>query len=273
MLRLLLIPPLVALAAWAIVVLPRRPKTDRPWIEEHREQAWGTVEDDALAIHRLRDFAWGASGPDRLAWRDETYDLRRLERVWLVLVPFAGQWRGAAHLFVSFGFADGRHLAVSVEARRTRGQEYGVFAGMLRNYELVYVIGTEGDLIGRRAMVDGDPIYLYPVQTTPAKARELLTAMVARATALRAAPEFYHTAASNCTSNLVAHVNEVAPGRIPGGLKTALPGYADEVALALGLVHGTDVASLRARYRIDAVAREANGAPDYSARLRAALPR
>ena len=76
--------------------------------------------------------------------------------------------------------------------------------------------------------------------------------MVRRANALAARPEFYNTLTNSCTSNLVAHVNAIAPGRIPAGWRTLLPGYADEVALELGLIQGSaSIDDARRRFRVN----------------------
>jgi hypothetical protein len=170
---------------------------------------------------------------------------------------------------VSFGFAGGRYLAVSVEARRERDETYGILAGALRRFELFYVVGDERDLIGRRAAVDGDDTYLYPVRGTREAMRAVLVGMLERANALQARPESYNSFWNNCTSNLVRHVNAAAPGRIPAGWKVLLPGYTDEVALALGLVEGgNDVAAARQRYRINERARAAMASDSFSVLIR-----
>jgi hypothetical protein len=186
-----------------------------------------------------------------------------------VLVPFSRKWRGPAHAFVSFGFEDGEYLAISVEARREEDETYGVLKGLLRRYELIYVIGTEHDLIGRRALYDGGDVFLYPIRATPQAVQAMLTGMLRRANALHAKPEWYNTITNNCTLNLVHHVNAIAPGRIPSSWRIVLPGYSDEVIYNLGLIDSTGgLAESRARFRINDRAVAAFNAPDFSARIR-----
>ena len=189
---------------------------------------------------------------------------------WFVLTTFSKKWRAPAHTFVSFGFADGRYLAISVEARREAEEEYGILAGMFRRYELIYVLGDERDLIGRRVAVEGDATWLYPVRAPRERIRALLAGMATRAAELQRAPEFYHSFLNSCTSNLVAHVNAVAPGRIPAGWKVLVPGYTDDVALSLGLIDdSTSLETARQRYRIDrAVAARTIASDSFSAYIR-----
>jgi hypothetical protein len=53
---------------------------------------------------------------------------------------------------------------------------------------------------------------------------------------LFAEPEFYDTVLNNCTTNLVRHVNQLRPGRVPYDLRIALPGFSDQLAYELGLI-------------------------------------
>jgi hypothetical protein len=227
------------------------------------------VDGRLLRVTNVRNFSYGTDGAPKPAYYDAVYDLDSLETAWYVLTSFSRTSSIPAHGFVSFGFAGGRYLAVSVEARRERGESYGIVAGALRRFELIYVVGDERDLIGRRAAVDGDDTYLYPVRGTRAAMREVLVGMLERANALQARPEFYNSFWNNCTSNLVRHVNAVAPGRIPAGWRVMVPGYTDEVALALGLVEGgDDVATARARYRVNERARLAMANDSFSVAIR-----
>jgi hypothetical protein len=185
-------------------------------------------------------------------------------------VPLSRRWRAPAHTFVSFGFDDGSYLAVSIESRRTRGEPYSPLRGIVREYELIYVVGTERDLIGRRAIHEGDPVYLYPIAASREVVRNLFVDMMTRAARLHDAPAFYNTLTDNCTNALLRHVDVAAPDRVRAGLSGILPGYADDVAIRLGLVPGVaDADEARRRYRVNERARAAEHAPDFSRRIRA----
>ena len=151
------------------------------------------------------------------AYDDRAYDLDKLESVWFIVTPFSTHWRGPAHTFVSFGFSDSQYVAISVEARREPGESYGPLTGLFKQFELIYVIGDERDLIGSRAAYGGYDVYLYPIRTTRERIRALFLEMLARSNALATQPEFYNTLTNNCTSNVVDHVNHIAPRRVPRG--------------------------------------------------------
>lgn len=246
-----------------------RPSHDRRWAVDQSILPFAQFEGERAVIHGVRNFTWTSSTDFRPAWEVRRYNLDDIRTAWYVLVPFSKTWRGPAHAFVSFGFADGEYVAISVEARREEGEGYGVLKGMLRRYELIYVIGTETDLIGRRAVYDGADVYLYPIRATPAAVRAMFTAMLERANHLHATPEWYNSITNNCTLNLVHHVNAIAPGRIPTSWRILLPGYSDAVIYGLGLIDSTQgLAGTRDRYRINTRAVAAFHSPDFSARIR-----
>lgn len=255
---------------WLTLVAPQKPRAERAWVPEHRRLARAEfLGDSQVAIHDLRDFTYTSETDFTERYLERTYDLDKLESAWFILTPFSTKWRGPAHAFVSFGFSDGTYVAISVEARREVGETYGFVSGLLRNFELAYIVGTERDLIGRRALYDGDDVLLYPVESPRERVRQLFVEMLQRANTLQARPEFYNTFVSNCTSNLVAHINRMIPGRIPSSLKTILPGYTDEVAHSLGLIGAKgSLGELRERFRINERARSAGPGDDFSAVIR-----
>ena len=257
----------IGTAWWAL----QRPSHAREWIPEQAVLPAIRIEGDSVLIEGFRSFIYTAIGHYTSGYDTRRLDLNQLTGVWFVLTPFAKSWRGPAHSFVTFGFADSQYVAISVEARKEPGESYGPVSGALRRYELMYVIGDERDLIGQRVLQDS-PVYLYPIQAPLDRIRELFVAMLERAEALRQQPEFYNTLINNCTSNLVDHVNRIVPGAIPPGWKTVLPGYIDEVGMRLGLID-TRLAleAARERFRINEAGRRHLRDPGFSLRIRESL--
>ena len=273
LLAFVLLALVAGIALTAAVLAPIKPRADRVWAVDHAVQPVTRFEGHLAHVDQVRDFRHPAPGKFVAAYDPRTYDLDRLESVWFVLVPFGTTWRGPAHSFVSFGFrGDSTHapdyVSISVEARREPGEHYSALQGLLKRFELLYVVGDERDLIGQRA-IDGDDVYLYPVHTTPEKMRRMFVEMLERANTLRTHPEFYNTLTNNCTSNLVDHVNAITPRKVPKGIKTILPGYSDEVAYAIGLIETPlSLEEARRRFYVTKVARAAADKPDFSALIR-----
>ena len=261
---------LVALAVVAGTVALRSPSNDRDWNEDQARMPEVSVDGRRVTVRNVRNFRYAAEDRWTAAWDTRQYDLDSLTAAWFVVEPFGGAVRGPAHTFVTFAFGDTSFVGISVEIRKERGESFSALKGALRSYELMYVIGDERDLVQLRTNQRHDSVYLYPVRAPRETLQALFLAMARRADALRRRPEFYNTLTSNCTTNLVSHVNALAPGRIPPTYATLLPGYADAVAARLDLLD-TDLPleQARARYRINARALTAAGRDDFSRRIRA----
>ena len=256
---------IAATAGWYSI----RPRGDREWIPEQAVMPGAVFDGDMVRVEGVRNFTYSSRTEFAPAYDTRTYDLRTLNSVWYVLTPFSMKWRGPAHSFVSFGFSDGRYLSISVEARRQPGEVYDAVKGLFKRFELIYVIGDERDLIGQRAAYGEDRVYLYPIRTSPEKMRQMLVGMLERTNQLRERPEFYNTLFNNCTSNVVAHVNQVTPRAVQSGIKVMLPGYTDEVAMRLGLIDtNLDLEEARKRYLINERARQSIRDPAFSSRIR-----
>ena len=260
----------LAAAAFAAIVLRRHPSNDRNWSADQRELATARFAGDSVFVHNVRNVLYRTTHDFDVRYEDRAYDLRRLQSVWFIVEPFSGM-KGPAHTFVSFGFDDGQYVSVSVEIRKEVGESFSPWRGASRGYELTYVVGDERDLIGLRANFRHDSVYLYRTTASPEKGRQLFMSMLRRADTIAARPEFYNTLTSTCTTNIVRHVNEISPKRVPLSFKTLLPAYADELAYKVGLLD-TTVAfdTLRARAKINARAAAYADSTGFSRLIRSA---
>ena len=246
------------------------PSGSGSFVAEHARQAEVVIDGGQVTIRNFRDFIHHSADSATIRYVERTFDLGDVETVWYVLTPFSDDWRGPAHSFLSFGLADSSFVAVSVEARRERGEDYSMVGGLLHRYEVHYVIGSELDLIGLRAVHRDPAVLVYPMRATAEAARALLEDMLRRAERLRHAPEFYNTLLNNCTTNILDHVNTIAPGDpIPWGPRILLPGYSDQLAYERGLIDTElSLEEARARFRVNERARLHAGRPDFSRRIR-----
>lgn len=220
---------------YAALALFIHPSHERDWSPDQARTPKTVFDGDTVRISNIRNSYYRSTHDYDVRWEERAYDLRRLESVWFVVEPFS-DWRGPAHTLLSFGFGNGEFVAISVEIRKEKGESYSPLMGLLRQYELTYVVGDERDLIGLRAIHRHDAVYLYPIRTTPEKIRAMFVSMLERANKLIEQPEFYNTLTSTCTTNIVRHINTIVPNRIPLSYKVLLPAFADELAYDLGLI-------------------------------------
>jgi hypothetical protein len=244
-----------------------RPSNTRDWAEDQRVLPVAEFNGPLVTIHNIRNFTYEAVDRYTPAWYDKTFDLQKLESAWFVVEPFGGA--AMAHTFVSFGFGGNDFVAISVEIRKEKGEQFSPIKGLLRQYEVMYVVGDERDLVKLRTNYRKDTVYLYPMRTSPERMRAMFTAMLRRANALAERPEFYNTLTNTCTTNLVKHVNELVPGRVPLHPAVFLPGYSDRFAYKLGLIDTKlSFEDARREFRINERAEAHTADPEFSLRIR-----
>jgi hypothetical protein len=228
----------------------RVPSHDRDWKTEHARLPNATLDGDMVTIEGLRDFSYGLDGtPSELRYRDATYRFSEIESLWYGISHFGPL--GLAHTFVSFGFTDGRYLAISIEARQTVEQNY-----------------SERDIIGLRSHLRQERVYLYRIDVPKASMERVLRELLGRMAEIYAAPEFYHTVTDNCAMAIWRYSERLSVFQRYTNPKLLLPGYSDEVALGLGLIAGEGpLESLRRAARVDPGEAELDD-PDFSAKIR-----
>jgi hypothetical protein len=95
---------------------------------------------------------------------------------------------------------------------------------------------------------------------------------LARINELADRPEFYHLLSNSCTINIIRYANAVGrAGKFD--IRHVLNGLMDSYLYHSGRVDTSlPFDELRRRSLINEAAREADGAPDFSQRIRASLP-
>jgi len=256
---------LVVIGVW----LSMKPKSDGDWRREHAVLPDVVFEGDLVEVRGIRNFSYITADSFIVDYYDRTFDLRQVASVWFVISVFNPGRRGLAHTFLSFGFDNGDFVSISIEARQENGESYSFTKGVLRRFEVIYVIGDERDIVGTRAIQRDDVVYLYPLRAEREKIRGLFVDVLTAAQELHDSPAFYNTLTNNCTSRLHDHVNRIAPGRVPGGWKIFFPGYTDEVIFDRGLIDTElSLSEARDRFRINEKARRYAGSADFSGRIR-----
>jgi hypothetical protein len=221
-----------------------------------------------VTVHNIRNFDYRSETDYTPAYYDRTFDIQRLDRIDLM----AAYWMGpeVAHVFLTFGFG-AEHLAISIEARKDKTRPYATLPGFFRQYELVYVVGDERDVIRLRTNYRADPpeeLYLYPLRIPIENGRRIFLEYVRDMNALREHPRFYNTLTTNCTTMILDHAS-VNPNHVPYSWKVLLSGYGPEYLYDMGRLDRTlPFAELRDRAHINAAARAADQSPEFSRLIR-----
>lgn len=260
---------LVALIAWQ--GFKKAPLQD-DWQVHLAIPSTAEFSGNLVTVKNVRNFRYNPTEHDmHPAYYDKTYDISQIKRVWYVTEPFAEN-QLAAHTFVSFEFNTGDFLAISIEARKNKKQNYSIWKALLRTYPLIYVAADERDVVFLRANIRKDKVYMYPVKfEKPENASLLLTNMLIKMNALvLSQPDWYNTLFSNCTSSIAKHVNEITPGRISKfSWQLWLTASADELALKHGLLDtDLNIENARAKFSINRLSEKLGDVPNYSTEIR-----
>ncbi len=259
---------IIGIGFYIFAVLPKKPSNDRDWSPDQKILSTITKNGDIVTIENVRNFTYASTTIYTANYYTKDYNISKLKKVWYIVEPFSG-YKGAAHTFLSFEFEENVFLSVSVEIRKEVGESFSAKNGLLREYELMYVFADEKDAVKLRTNFRKDTVYMYPVQTTPEKARLVFEDIVVRAQTLAEKPEFYNTLTNNCTTNIIAHVNAIDPKRIPLTYAAIFPEYSDIVAHKLGLIpNDLPIEEIRAKYKINEKAETFANDPDFSVKIR-----
>lgn len=259
--------PFLIVLAW---YLSLRPSNDRDWQPDVDRLAWADVGGSRVTVHNIRDFDYRSETDFTPAWEDRTYDLDSLRTADLILVYWGSD--AIAHGIVSFGFADGQQLAVSIETRKEKGESYSAVQGFFRQYELIYVFADERDVLRVRTAYRHEDVYLYRTRIAPPQARAIFLSYLAKADELRREPEWYNALTTNCVTDVLPHARAGgARGRMSWEILAS--GYAARQAYRNGMLDDSmPFEELRSRSRVNDAANAADRTPDFSARIRAGLP-
>jgi hypothetical protein len=177
-----------------------------------------------------------------------------------------------SHTFLSFNFDNAPPVCISIETRPEVGRGFEPIPSLFKQFELIYLVGDERDLVGMRANIRGEEVYLYHIRTTPDRARKLFRIYLDRINELANRPEFYNLLTNSCTINIVRYLRMAGkPWRFD--FRYILNGFVDSYLYSLGLLDtALPFAELRSRSRINDAAQAADNSPDFSQRIRAAVP-
>jgi hypothetical protein len=258
---------LVLLGWWSTI----EPSNDRTWQNDVAVLPSADIDGDLITLRNIRDFEYRSETDYTPRWTEKTVDLQQLDTLDLIAVYWMGD--AIAHTILSFGFG-GERVAISIEIRKEEGETFSALAGFFRRYELYYVVAEERDAIGLRTTYRDPPedVYLYRVNMPRENMRGLFLEYAKKINELNDRPEFYNSAITNCTTNIVTHV-QAFRGPVPFSWKMLLSGYFPELVYERGsLDQSLPFDALRRQSLVNESARAADGHTDFSRRIREGLP-
>ena len=254
----------VVLALWLQV----RASNERDWQPEVAVAPYAVIKGDLVTIHGVRNLDYRTETDFTPYWETRTYDLSKLDSVDLVAVYWAG--KAIAHIMLSFGFAGQDFVTISIETRKERNESYSTIAGFFKQYELIYIVADERDVIRVRTNYrqPQEDVYLYRVRAPRENIRRGFLGYLSTMNDMRERPRFYNTLTTNCTTAAWMHTR-MNPDSPPFSWKILLSGYVPDYLYELGRLD-TDrpFAELEKLSLVNARAHAADRDPAFSQRIR-----
>ena len=256
----------IVLAWW----LTLRPSNDGNWEADADRTARIEINGDQVTIHNLRNCDYRTETDYSDCWSDRKINLSQLRYVDLFFTTWGPKYIG--HPILSFQFGDNDHIAFSIEARYKVGQSYSAVLGFFRQYELIFITADERDVIRLRTNYRKDEqVFLYRTTISADRARQIFLLYADYLDKLRNHPEWYNAVTRNCTTTLDSQIAKNVENPQPWNYQLLLNGTLDELMYDRGrlVTGGLRFPELKQREHINAAAQAADGAADWSARIRA----
>jgi hypothetical protein len=246
------------------------PDNNRDWRPEVARLPGATIDGSKVTVTNVRNFEYRSENDFDENWETRNLDLDQLVGADLFL-NFWGP-KNIAHTITSWRFADGSHLAVSIETRKERHEEYSATRGFFRQFEVYYVVADERDLIRLRTDHRGEDVYLYKLGFPLDDARAMLLDYLQEINRLRQKPRWYNALTHNCTTSIRYHSKHIgAAGAFDWRL--LLNGHIAELGYERGVLDRTlPLDQLVAASYISDKAKALPADANFSAAIRQGLP-
>ena len=250
--------------------LTLKPSNNGNWQPDVAQLAWADINGDEFTFHNVRNCDYRTATDYAAHWDTRTVRLSQITGIDLAIDYWGSPW--IAHPIVSFQLADAPPLCFSIETRKKLGQTYSTIGGLYRQFELIYIVADERDVIRVRTNYRKEDIYLYRLTISPAQARERFLEYIHSLNALRNKPRWYNAITTNCTTSI--RTQHPADERPPWDWRILLNGKGDELMYERHLLvtGGLSFAELKTRSLIDTRAIAADDSPDFSKLIREGLP-
>jgi hypothetical protein len=259
--------PCAAVLCWWLSI---RPSNDRDWQPDVARTPTAERQGSVVTVRDVRDFDYRTETDFAERWAERRYDLDRV----VGLDLFVSYWGPTlyAHTILSWDFEDAPALAASIETRKERGESYSALLGFFRQFELVYVLADERDVVRLRTNYRGERVFLYRLATSRAGARALLEQYLDEANTLAREPAWYNAFTDNCTTAIWRNVRALSPGN-PFDWRLLANGHLDRMLYERGRVDTSlPFAELRRRSDITDRAKACGPQDDFSRCIREGLP-
>ncbi len=258
----------VLLLAWWLA-LP--PSNDRDWQPDVAKRSSAAIMGNTVTIHNIRNCDYRSEYDYAVRHYDRTFNIESLRSMDLFLVDWG--FPHIAHTMLSFGFDNDEYVCISIETRKKKGSRFSAVRGFFKQYELIYVVADERDVVRLRTNYrKGEDVYLYRLKASPELIRLIFMDYLRSVNTLTESPEWYNALTVNCTTAIWRHIVPYYP-KAKFDWRILASGHADEMVYELGAVDQTlPFQELKRRSLINERSKAADRDPAFSKIIRHGLP-
>jgi hypothetical protein len=243
----------------------------RNWQPDVSETGWAEIAGDRVTIHNVRNTIYRSETDYTPRWETRVVDLRSIRGADIFITYWGSPW--IAHPIISFPYGNNEYLAFSIEVRKEVGEGYSAIRGFFRQFELIYIVSDERDVVRLRTNYrQGEDVYAFRLRASPERARALFLEYVRSLNHLHERAEWYNALTTNCTTD-IRRLIAATRSDVPWDWRFLLNGRLDEMMYERGSLAGDfPLPELKRLAHINAEARASDEAADFSQRIRAGRP-
>lgn len=225
----------------------KQPSLDKNWQTSVAKLPHVDQDGSSITVYDIRDFDYQTQTEFTPHYYNKHFDIEQLNEVNYILSYWDGNL-AVAHTMLSFGFISGEHLVVSLETRLAKNQPQSGLNGLFKQYEAIYILADEADILRLRTNYRKEQVFVYPMNLTPVVRKAVLMRIVERVNQLYQQPEFYNTLTHNCFTGLQSDLRSITNSsqRALFDYRWFLNGYSDEMLYGNGKVQ-TDLSFIEAK--------------------------
>ena len=215
----------------------KKPSNDRNWAVSVAKLPYVSFKDNLVIVHNVRNFNYRTTEDFDIRYYDKIYDVNKLESLYLALSYWDGN-KTVAHAIFSFGFSNGDFLAVSSEVRLTKGKEISLLGGIFNEYEIIYILADERDVLKLRTNYRKEEVFLYELQTKNGQVdiEKFFYYLMKKVDTFEDNPRFYNTLTTNCLTSLLHDFSVAVHRKLRFDIRLIKNGYFDELLYEEGAI-------------------------------------
>jgi hypothetical protein len=242
---------------------------NRHWQPDVKMPPSAEFDGDKVIVRNIRNCDYRTVTDYAASYYDKTFDLSKLQGADLFIIYWGSPL--IAHTIMSFCFEDNQYLCISIETRKEEGEGYSAIKGFFKQFELIYIIGDERDLVRLRTNFRKESVYLYRLTAKPEMVRQILLDYLNCVNRLNEHPGWYNALTQNCTTSIRGHTAPYVHGKL--SWKMIINGYLDTLLYERKMIDTSmPFEQLKAMSLINDRALKAGDSLDYSDKIRAGLP-